>query len=131
MSISGISAGNVQSSSSSGGSATSANQLTEIASLQSIDSKIVSQPATAAITQVASSATVVTILALNAVRKSAYIYNDSTSALTIKLGSAASATSKTLVMAAASYYELPQPAYTGVITGFWTSANGNAYVTEV
>lgn len=112
------------------GAATSAKQDTGNTSLASIDGKILAQPSTTTVNQVTSSATVVTLLLANSSRKGAYIYNDSTSALTIKLGSTASTTSKTLIMAAASYYELPQPAYTGIITGVWASANGNAYTTE-
>lgn len=83
-----------------------------------------------ALSNVASSATNVTVLATNASRKGAMVYNDSTAILYLKLGATASATSHTIQMAAASYYELPQPVYTGVIDGLWASANGSARVTE-
>lgn len=79
---------------------------------------------------VASSATNVTVLALNANRLGATVYNDSTQILYLKLGATASTTSHTIQMAAGSYYEVPF-AYTGIIDGLWASANGNARVTEV
>lgn len=89
------------------------------------------QPSSAAVTSVASSATVVTILASNASRRGAFIFNNSTAILYIKFGTAASLISFTLPMAANSYYEVPSAIYTGVITGIWAAANGNAAVTEV
>lgn len=88
------------------------------------------QPSASTVTNVAASVTVVDLLSLNLNRLGAQILNDSTSVLYVKLGSAASATSYTLAMAPGSYYELPSPAYTGLITGIWVSANGNARVTE-
>src|SRR6476469_10010433 len=51
--------------------------------------------ATATTANVAASITVVTLLAANTSRKGAYIFNDSTSVVYVKLGSAASATSFT------------------------------------
>lgn len=87
--------------------------------------------ATATTTQPASSATVVTILASNASRKQAMIYNDSTQILYLKFGATATTTDHTVQMAAASYYELPAPVFTGILTGLWASANGSARVTEL
>jgi hypothetical protein len=87
-------------------------------------------PATASVASVAASATSVTLVASNAARKGATIQNDSASALYLKLGSAASTTSYTCLMAADSYYETPY-GYTGIITGAWASAVGAARVTEV
>jgi hypothetical protein len=79
---------------------------------------------------VASSATVVTLLAANAARRMASFYNDSTAILYLKLGATATASDYTVQMAANSFYELPLPAYTGIVTGLWASANGNVRVTE-
>lgn len=84
---------------------------------------------------VAASATVVTLLAANASRKGATIYNDSaTEVLSVFLGAGASATQFTVKLAAGAsiggYYEVPY-GYTGVITGIWTAAVGNARVTEL
>lgn len=80
-------------------------------------------------TQVASSATSVTLLAANSSRKEAIIFNDSTSVLYVKFGITASSTSYTVqVQPGDSWIE---DRYAGRIDGIWTSANGNAYVTEV
>tara|TARA_R110000868_G_scaffold148399_7_gene370319 strand:- start:70 stop:1002 length:933 start_codon:yes stop_codon:yes gene_type:complete len=90
------------------------------------------KPITAAtLTNVTSSATTATILASNSNRRMATIYNDSTSALYLKYGATASATSYTIKMEAGAYYELPTPVYTGVLDGIWISANGFARVTEM
>lgn len=86
--------------------------------------------AAAAPTRVASSATVVTLKAANASRRSLSIYNESTAVLYVKFGSTATATDYTVQIAAGGYYEMPTPAYTGIVTGIWASANGAAQVTE-
>jgi len=85
---------------------------------------------TSALTNVAGSATSVTVLALNANRKGATIYNDSTAILYLKLGATASTTSFTVKMQPDSYFEVPGQ-YTGVIDGIWASATGSARVTEL
>lgn len=96
------------------------------------DVDVTSMPkvATETASNVASSATSVTLLASNASRKSASIYNDSTQVLYVKFGATASATSFKVAMAAGSYFEFPEPMYTGVVDGVWASANGNARVSE-
>jgi hypothetical protein len=83
-----------------------------------------------AVTQVASSATNVTLLASNAARRGAAVYNDSVKKLYVKLGSVASLTSYTKQLDADEYWEIPF-GYTGQIDGLWASAQGNAYVTEL
>lgn len=92
-------------------------------------------PATGTITSVASSATSVTVLASNALRKGAAIFNDSTQLLYLALStSAASTTVHTVQIPPSSYYELPicdGGVYTGQITGIWAAANGSARVTEL
>lgn len=97
------------------------------------------EASTGTLTNVASSATSVTILAASAAdattgrptRKGVTITNDSTQVLYLKLAaSAASATSYTVQLAAGAYYEVPF-AYSGEIRGIWASANGNARVTEL
>lgn len=89
------------------------------------------RPASASLSNVAASATSVTLLASNANRKQATIYNDSTVALYAKFGATASATSFTVKIFGNGYYELPFPVYSGVIDGIWDSASGSARVTEV
>lgn len=82
------------------------------------------------VTSVSASITSVTLLIANTDRKGATFYNDSTSALYLKLGDTASSTSFTLKMAPHSYFEMPLPCYTGVIDGIWVSVDGAVSVTE-
>lgn len=79
---------------------------------------------------VSASATNVTVLAANADRKGAMVFNDSTAILYLKLGTASSSTSFTVRIAGGGYYEVPF-GYAGIITGTWTSATGFARVTEL
>ena len=86
---------------------------------------------TSALTQVASSASSVTLLAANASRKNAIFYNASTAILYIALTSSAASTSAyTVQVAAGGNWSMPV-AWTGQITGIWASANGNAIITEL
>lgn len=103
----------------------------------------VDPPLTATVTQKASSATVITLCAENVARRGLMVHNASTQVLRIKLGTAASATSYSVPIAADGYFEMPPIApvyvsgdvvggcYAGIVTGVWESANGYAYVTEV
>lgn len=90
---------------------------------------------TATKANVAGSASSVTLLAANTARRGAIITNDSSAVLYIDLtGGTASTTSYSVVLggsAAAPFegYEVPF-GYTGLITGIWASATGNARVTE-
>jgi hypothetical protein len=81
---------------------------------------------------VASSASSVTVLAANANRLGATVYNDSTQVLYLLLqtGGTATTSTYTIQMASQSYYEVPF-AYNGALIGIWASANGNARVTEL
>lgn len=97
----------------------------------SLNATVVNAPATTGtLTQVASSGTAGTILAANAARKGASVFNDSTAILYLGL-SATTPTSSvySVKMAAGSYFEAPA-VYSGIIKGIWASANGNAVVTE-
>lgn len=89
-------------------------------------------PSTGAQTSVASSASDVTILAANAARKGAMIYNDSTAILYVLLASGTSSTSNYSIQLPANggSITLNPGEYTGIIKGIWASANGNARVTE-
>ncbi len=88
--------------------------------------------ATGTKSNVVAAITSTTILASNANRKGAIIYNDSTAILYLDLsGGTASATSYSVQIPANGYFEVPGPAiYTGLVTGIWAAANGNARVTE-
>lgn len=71
-----------------------------------------------------------TLLASNANRIGASIYNDSTVILYLKLGATASTTSFTTKLRPEDYYEVPF-GYTGIIDGIWASdASGAARIVE-
>lgn len=91
------------------------------------------QPTTAVVTAVSQSATTVTLLAANANRRGAFIFNDATNRLLlVKLGSGASVTDFSVKMLPGSVFELPIPVYTGLVTGIWSgSGSGTAQVTEL
>lgn len=91
---------------------------------------VIQKAPTATLSNVASSATSVTLLAANTGRLAAQIYNDSTQVLYVKFGTTASATSFTVPLASNTYYEVPG-GYTGRIDGIWASAAGNARITEL
>jgi hypothetical protein len=86
------------------------------------------RPSTATAVQVALSTTSVTLLAANANRLGATIYNTGNVNLNVTLGAAAN---PTVVVPASGYYEVPF-GFTGAITGLWWSAGtGYALVTEL
>lgn len=87
--------------------------------------------ASAAVSNVASSASSVTLKAANTSRRGLLIFNDSTQVLYVKYGATASTSSYTVQIAAGGYWEMPQPPYTGVVDGIWAASNGNARVTEL
>jgi hypothetical protein len=84
---------------------------------------------TGTVTSVAGSASNVTLLAANANRLGASIYNDSTADLYVKCGATASTTSFTIKLSQDDYWEVPNN-YTGIIDGIWSSATGSARITE-
>lgn len=88
-------------------------------------------PSAAAVTQVSSSASSVTLKAANANRRGLSIMNDSTAVLYVKFGATASTSSYTVKLLAGDYFELPIPYYRGVVDGIWASANGSALITEL
>jgi hypothetical protein len=71
-----------------------------------------------------------TILAANSNRKGATIWNNSTANLYIDFDSSASASDYAVKISAGGYYEMPF-SYTGIISGIWDAANGNALVREL
>lgn len=88
---------------------------------------------TPVLSNVAQSATSVTIVAGNTERHGMIVHNDSTATLYIKLGATASATSYTYKVAPDSTLELPSCyGYTGTIDGIWSGAGaGAARVTDL
>jgi hypothetical protein len=91
-------------------------------------SVINSQSATLA--SVASSATNVTLFAVNGSAIARAIVNDSTAVLYVKFGATASTTSYTVAIASNGYYEFLEPLYGGIVDGIWASADGFARTTE-
>jgi hypothetical protein len=89
----------------------------------------VSRPASATLANVGSSATNVTLFTAASDANGRTIYNDSTAVLYVKFGATASTSSYTVQIAAAGYYEFPQPIYAGQVDGIWATANGNARTT--
>jgi len=89
------------------------------------------QVATADLSNVATSTSSVTLLSANTDRRAATIWNDSATALYVKFGATASATSCTVKIAADGYYELPQPCYTGIIDAILSAGSGSARITEL
>lgn len=89
-----------------------------------------SSPATGTSSNIASSVTNVTVFASNSSAKGRTVFNDSTANLFLILGATASATSFTIKIAAAGYYEVPY-SYTGQVDGIWDVANGFARITEL
>lgn len=82
------------------------------------------------LSNVASSASTGTILATNSSRVGATIVNDSTATLYLKYGATASTTSYTYQVPPGATWEMPLPAYLGIIDGIWSAANGNARCTD-
>lgn len=82
------------------------------------------------LTTVASVATSTAILPINTNRKDVKIHNNSTSRLYLAFGVTASLTAFTVLLEAGGFYEMAI-AYTGAISGIWSSANGNALITEL
>lgn len=95
---------------------------------------VAQKAATATLSNVAASASSVTVLAANSARIGAQVSNDSSAVLYLKFGTTASTTSYVVSLAGAasapfSYYEVPA-GYTGRIDGISASATGNYRVTE-
>lgn len=101
---------------------TGGNQLTSLAGI--------SYPSTGTISRTATSTTNATILASNASRKGAIIFNDAATVLFVKYGTTASATSWTHKLDPQSGVEIKE-SYTGRIDAILASSTGNAQVTEL
>lgn len=85
---------------------------------------------TATLSNVASSATSVTVLAANSLRRLATFYNDSTQDVRLKFGTTASATDFSVYLPSLGSLSLNGEDYSGRIDGIWISANGSMRVTE-
>jgi hypothetical protein len=85
----------------------------------------------ATVTQVASSATSVTLLEGHAGRTGFTVFNDSTAALYVKFGEGAASDSFTVKVGAGGYYEHAFPSYKGIVSGAWAEVNGFGLITEI
>lgn len=97
--------------------------------LDGIEANTRNRGATSAVTSVSGSATSVQLLAANADRLEAIITNDSTAPMYLKLGTTASTTSYTVKLGQDESYITDK--YTGRIDAIWSSATGNARITEI
>lgn len=89
--------------------------------------------ATATVTNVAASATNVTLISSNTSRKGLIIQNDGTGTLYLKLGTTATlTTSFSIKLAPGGVWEAGQPVYNGRVDGIWSATGGNgALITEL
>lgn len=90
-----------------------------------------SRPTTATLTTVASSATSVSLLAANPARRRFVVVNESSKTLFIAFAATATLTAYTVSVAGGMVYEGVLNDYTGVVSGIWSTANGNARITEI
>ena len=90
-----------------------------------------SRPATAAHTTVPSAAVSTTLLAANPARRSFILWNNSNKTLYVIFGATATLTAFTFVLGPGGNYESKMDDYTGIISGIWNAANGDAQVTEI
>jgi len=87
---------------------------------------------TSTLSNVTAAASNTTLLASNASRRQAILYNDADTAVYVKFGTTASATSFSYKLLPAQTLELPFPVYTGIIDGIWANTpTGAMRITEV
>jgi hypothetical protein len=84
---------------------------------------------TTALTNTGASVASVTVLASNAARLRAWLFNDSTSPCYIKYGAAAAAGSCTKRMLPGEFHVIE--GYTGIVDAIWDAINGNMRATEL
>jgi len=85
---------------------------------------------TATKSNVAGAITSTTILAANPARRTAVIYNDSTSDMYLSYGGTASSTSFTVLVVSFQTVTILGSEYAGALVGIWNTAVGSARVTE-
>lgn len=94
-------------------------------------SVITDKSTTGTITSVAGAITNTSVLASNAARVSATVYNATNKTMYLALGASASTSAYTIQIFQGSYWELPV-SYTGAISAVWASGvSGSALVTEL
>jgi hypothetical protein len=87
-------------------------------------------PSTSTRTSVTVALVSISLLASNALRKGATIYNDGATDVYVALGSAASLTDFTVLLVAGAYYEVPA-GYTGSIFAIRAAGTGAVRISEL
>ena len=83
------------------------------------------------LSNIASSASSQQALAVNSDRRGLMAYNDDANTCLLKYGATASATSYTVAIPSAGYFEMPLPIYTGRIDVIWLAdGSGSLRITE-
>jgi hypothetical protein len=90
----------------------------------------IARPSLTTTSSVAATITNTTLLASNALRLGATVYNDSSNLLYVKLGPTATLADFTIKLFPLSYYEVPY-GYTGEIDAFWSNTGGYARIGEL
>jgi hypothetical protein len=91
----------------------------------------VAQPTTGTTTSVAMSVVVATILALNAARLGAILWNNGAAAVFVRLAAGATTALFTIRLSNNSEWEIPYPVYTGIITGITSAGVATILATEL
>jgi hypothetical protein len=113
------------------GDASAANQVLQTAQLTEINGKLPAITKTPTTTSVASATASTAILAANANRRGVSVMNDSTATLSLSFSATATAANCFIKLSPGSFILLDQQLIvSNAITGFWSSANGTAQVTE-
>jgi hypothetical protein len=113
------------------GDATAANQVLQTTQLTQINGKLPAIVKTPTTTSVASATASTAILAANANRRGVSVMNDSTATLSLSFSATATAANCFIKLSPGSFILLDQQLIvSNAITGFWSSANGTAQVTE-
>lgn len=99
--------------------------------LVDVNGNLLGSVATATLSNVAGSASNVTLVAANTARKGLIIFNDSTATLYVKFGATASTSSFTVLLRPNGLYEMTGVIYQGIVDGIFSAANGNARITEL
>jgi len=110
----------------------SGNLLVNIASVGGSGSANTPTSAAATLTSVTAATTNTALLAVNAARKGAYVYNNGNANLYLAYGPNASTATFTVKIPAQGFFESPAtPVWQGAISAIWDAASGVANVTEV
>jgi len=91
---------------------------------------VIGRSSTGTPSSVAASTSTQTLLAAATTRLGATVVNESSANLYLLYGSGASTTAYTVKLTPGAFFSLDTPIYTGIITGVWDAATGNARITQ-